>query len=80
MTRYFARFGTAALALAAAGCSAEPALQTDSAEPSANSASEIPTMTMPIAVTEDPPTGAVPTIAAEADGTPKAKATPLTLD
>ncbi len=80
MKRYVALVGTAALALAAAGCSTQPAMPTGSTEPSANSASEIPAMAMPMAVTEDTSTDVAPTMAAEADGPPDAKAMPPALD
>ncbi|MBA4306739.1 MAG: hypothetical protein C0429_08390 [Sphingopyxis sp.] len=62
--------GTAALAFAAAGCSAESALTSTSAEQSAAAASETPAMVMPLAIAADAPSVADPGTTTEADGSP----------
>lgn len=62
--------GTAALAFAAAGCSAESALTSSGAEQSAAAASETPALVMPLAIAVDAPSVADPSIATEADGSP----------
>lgn len=62
--------GTAALAFAAAGCSAESALTSTGAEQSAAAASETPAMVLPLTIAADAPSVADPSTTTEADGSP----------
>jgi hypothetical protein len=67
--RCFALMGTAALAFAAAGCSAESPLTSVSTEQSAAADREAPVM-MPLAVAPDAPSVADPSTTTKADGPP----------
>ena len=68
--RRVALMGTGALGFAAAGCSAESALTSTSAEQSAAAASETPAMVLPFAIAADAPSVADPSTTTEADGSP----------
>lgn len=67
--RCVALMGTAALAFAAAGCSAESSLTSASTEQSAAADSEAPVM-MPLAIAPDAPSVAGSSTSTEADGPP----------